>query len=591
MTFGPQLFAQRGVNPSAELARVASLPRRTWTEESALALSARLTPLVKTPQGTMTLNAVQAQALYEIGTYGGGFLPLAVGSGKTAISLLSPLVLRSERALLLVPAAIKDKTRREAEHYAEHFKIPLRQIRIESYELLGRVQAADLLATYAPDCIVLDEAHRAKNAKAAVTKRLMRYVAANPHVRVVAMSGTITKRSLKDYAHLCNWCLPSHSPLPRQWHVLEEWANALDEKVKPMNRMEPGALMSLVEPGDYLNADGEESRDALGMVDDLAVARRAFRRRLVETPCVVATTGSWSGCSLYVTGHTVHHFSQEIEAAFASTRNMTLPDGQPLADGFAVWRHLRELALGFYYRWDPWPPAEWVERRRRWASYCREVLRDNRQGWDSELQVAQACYHGHIDATLWRHWKEIEPTFEPNTVPVWLDDTALKFAEAWIEHHGGRKGKGGIVWVEHIAFGEALAARTGLPYYAKDGRDAGGTYIEQASGPIIASVASNSTGRNLQYQWSRNLVMSPPPGGLVWEQLLGRTHRQGQDADEVTCDVFLGCVEHVEAVDRALNDCQYIQDSTGQKQKLLYSDLTMPDAESIKRIPSRRFQK
>ncbi len=72
---------------------------------------------------------------------------------------------------------------------------------------------------------------------------------------------------------------------------------------------------------------------------------------------------------------------------------------------------------------------------------------------------------------------------------------------------------------------------------------------------------------------------------------MGRTHRDGQQADEVTATALLGCIENFEAMDRAVLDARYIEDSTGQSQKLLYCDLDLPMEGDIMSITSRRFHR
>ena len=89
-------------------------------------------------------------------------------------------------------------------------------------------------------------------------------------------------------------------------------------------------------------------------------------------------------------------------------------------------------------------------------------------------------------------------------------------------------------------------------------------------------MAANSTGQNLQ-MFSSNLIISCPSGPATMEQLIGRTHRDGQEADEVSVDILLGCVEHYEAFTRALDGAKAAADVLGHDQKLLLADVTMPD--------------
>jgi len=84
------------------------------------------------------------------------------------------------------------------------------------------------------------------------------------------------------------------------------------------------------------------------------------------------------------------------------------------------------------------------------------------------------------------------------------------------------------------------------------------------------SIRAHGVGKNLQHGWSTQIVLEPPSSGTVWEQLLGRTHRPGQEADTVSFYVY----QHTEAFRRAVvqarEDAAYIQDTTGSRQKLVY---------------------
>jgi hypothetical protein len=195
-TSSPKLTA---VPDSPEFQRILHLPRRTEISED---LVASMTEAFSTglrskchdhPQcpGHMTLRPIQALALHDIYQLEGGFLPIRVGGGKTLISYLAPALLSSKRPLLLVPAKLRNKTRAEFAHLARHFHGP-KFYRIESYELLGRPQAQDMLDQYRPDFVFMDEAHKVKNTRAAVTRRVKRYFKEHPGTTVVAASGTIT---------------------------------------------------------------------------------------------------------------------------------------------------------------------------------------------------------------------------------------------------------------------------------------------------------------------------------------------------------------------------------------------------------------
>lgn len=576
----PQSERVAEVPDSKELRRIVGLPRRPldsgerWAREMTEAFRRTSEPCVahagKCP---MALRPIQALALHDIHQFGGLFAPIRVGGGKTLISFLAPYILDAKRPLLLIPAKLVNKTRREFRHLAQHWHGPNPDaFRIETYELLGRPQAAELLERYQPDLIVMDECHKVKNPRAAVTRRVRRYMDAHPGTKVVAMSGTITKRSLRDYSHIAHWCLPRICPVPVTHKDLEAWADCLDERVNQFRRVRTGALKLLCNPD-------EQERIQYGGEEELSAVRQGYRRRLVETPGVVASQEGALGVALSISGLDPVSHDKVLEGHFCTLRTMwETPDGHPLADGITMWRHARELGLGFYYRWNPRPPEDWLEARRAWAKFCREVIKYNRRGIDSEAQVVMAVDRKDypMGKPVLELWRALRDTFEPNTEAVWASTEALDAAKKWSTENTG------IIWVDHVQFGIRLAEMTALPYYGAQGKDARGRMIEDHphGQPLIASVQSNHEGRNLQ-GWCQNLIMACPPNGAILEQLLGRTHRDGQMADEVTVEIYVGCLEHVAGFYQAQKDASYVQDTQGQAQKLLYADVDFPDLEEI----------
>jgi hypothetical protein len=123
-----------------------------------------------------------------------------------------------------------------------------------------------------------------------------------------------------------------------------------------------------------------------------------------------------------------------------------------------------------------------------------------------------------------------------------------------------------------------LARRTGLAYYVQGGLNAQKQPIEDhpANQALIASIDSNGTGRNLQ-KWHRNLIVSSLCNGEQAEQLVARTHRPGQDAEEVAVDVYMGCAETLAGLAQIRLDCLYTQQTLGAQQRMVYCDYTVDD--------------
>lgn len=625
---------------SSELVRISKLRRRKMAPEDLEWLADEMTNRLKTSRGTMRLKPVQAWALFELATVGGLFAPITVGGGKTLISLLAPVVMKAQRPLLIVPAGLVEKTKRDKEILAQHWHLPL-FIRIMSYEWLGRVQAGGdpetgkpgAIDEWDPDLVFLDECHRAKNNRgAAVARRITRFfrdrhskrrVVVAGHfqhnqlraVHAAAASGTVTKRSILDYAHILTWCLPAELlPIPTHYNDLQLWSEALDEKKGDFAPLDPGAL-------EILCADKEERE--LWATDRTTAARKTFRKRLVETPGVVATYETQIDASIVVRGLGCD-VDPTVDAAFEHLRTTwETPDGWTISDAITMARHARELAVGFYYVWEPRPPIDWYMARKTWHQLVRQVLKHSRK-YDSEKQVRQhfglliasvipeylheslkqvlatqksrvatqvqidqvtTLILSALEAPLKKldkddydacvalvNWKAIEYTFEANTVPVWIDSQPCQFIADWARKNAG------IIWVEHRCVGERLRDEFGLAYYGRKGLDANKKFIDDHDrrASLVASRPANSEGRNLQ-GWCKNLITSLLPNGAKNEQLIGRTHRPGQMADEVEVEFLVSCSEHLDSLNQAMRDARYIEHSTGSPQKLLLAAIDVDE--------------
>jgi len=279
-----RLFSDRAVatvQASPELERIARLARSPLDgrPESSPEVIAMLSDHLQAPGGSQTLRPIQAAALVAVADAPGVLVSAPVGFGKTLITALAPVVAGAERPLLIVPAKLRDKTRREFSAARLHWRVP--EIEIVSFEKLGRVSGADYLADLEPDLIMADECHRLKNPRAAVTRRVLRYCAeANP--RAVFLSGTITGRSLLDFHHLIRLTHgPEACPLPWTHSETATWAAAVDEGVEA--RTLPGPLVVFSSGG-----------------SDLASVREGVGRRIRDTAGVVSAVGQGIDASIQI---------------------------------------------------------------------------------------------------------------------------------------------------------------------------------------------------------------------------------------------------------------------------------------------------
>jgi len=557
---------KRAVPDTPELRRIAALPRRIWEQDQVEGIGGidelvqALSGYLRREGGQQTLWPVQAKALQEAHDLGGLFGPIPVGQGKTLITFLSPVVLEARWPLLVVPARLRDnKTSQDfsllRQHWQEH-----PHIEVVSYEKMSREGGTEYLRERHPDLIMFDEVHRIRNKDAAVTRRFEQWFEAYPDTRCIAMSGTITKRSLLDFAHVLRWCLPPPwQPLPVFTKELEAWAAAVDVIRAHEQRM-PGGAGALVH---FCNEQEQrQGRDGI---------RSAVRRRIQETPGVVACQARGVDSSLNIQIRQVQGYNDRILELARGLLEGEKPNGDPITDNDlgAAWRNFRTLTSGFWYRWEPPPPREWLRARRAWKEVVRDVLALHKPGFESEALVAKAVKAAKLDPGQTRaylEWQAVRGEYKPNVVPVWEDDRMVQEVRAWARQHRG------IIWVCETALGERLEKDLGLPYYHRMGLSRDGRPIESArpeEGCIVASVGSNSEGRNLQV-WSENLVTTIMPTGNEWEQLLGREHRPGQEADEVWFEVLVGCKVEWECWCQAMVDAKYASKVEGPK-KLTYA--------------------
>lgn len=538
------------------------------------------------PDKPMQFREIQAIALLVAHLCDGAFLPIGTGWGKTIISLLAADALGARRPLLLIPPQMRiplDNAR--TRDYAPNFKIPP-NLRVMAYSQLSQASSTDILEKLAPDVIVCDEMHNLRHADAARTKRLIRYLRAHPGTRVVGMSGTLTSKSVRDYSHLAQWALKAQSPVPRPafFTVLQAFCTLLDAKSVRADaagnryQSEPTSCdWSIFSP---LFPEWEATDDVPERIEQ---ARSAYMRRLLGSPGVVGTDTLSVGAGLYFVERAVHPPAVIFEHLEKLTASWERPDGEALVLALDVWRCGRQLSQGFYYRWR-WPHPEnrpdvedqnWLRTRAAWHREVREVCKRNLPHLDSPLLVTMAArraLEGEAnalarDGTLLRALEDWAPHAcrrwhgrpTPPTETVWLDTFLLDDAVAWLREHPT-----GLIWYADKAIAEALAARK-IPVFGP------GTNPEDIAGAYGAalSIHVHKDGKNLQ-KHNENLFLDFLPSGSPMEQALSRTHRAGQEADDVYAYLYGHTEPARAAVASARNDAAYIQATMNTPQRLCY---------------------
>ena len=515
------------------------------------------------------LRHVQIEALAVLGTCRGLLGAIGVGHGKTLIAILGAVMVGARRPVVMVPPSLRETFAVELDKFKDAFDLPA--VEVVAYSMLSRPEGTDLLRKLAPDYIFADEAHSLRHPTSARTRRLLRYLEENPETVFAAASGTLTSRSIRDYAHLSRHALGSGSPLPLLSSHLDSWANVLDVDGRPSWRDWQTIEPLLEEFGDDMRVfkRGKAKHEA---------ARDAFRLRLRSAPGVVATDDESAACSLLLLEIDEPKIPEEVVEALASISDGISPDGETVyEDDISAWRASRQVSAGFFYRWawEETPSGqrdeEWMRARSGWSRHVRRQLeKDAREGYDSPALVARrvqaeidgdprlvksSAIHRALDA-----WRRVSDRPAPPTVPVWLSPYLVDAVLTWVEAIGEPV----LIWYESKALGERIAEAGGWPLCGP------GNPPKAPARTCVVSINAHNKGLNLQ-AWRSSLVVEPPSSGQTWEQLIGRTHRAGQTADEVEVFVFVGPEPFARAFASAKDQAVYQSATTGGRFKLVFA--------------------
>lgn len=550
---------RRGVGKSDEWHRIIALPRRVLE----LASVPDLTPLYRHTErcaggcdlcadGPAKLYPEQSAALLEAEATGGAFLPLAVGTGKTLLSMLLFDAMRAKRGALFVPADVRDQlVNHDIARYGRHFRLPLDRFVIRSYNDLSDPRTPRLLYDLDIDTAVWDEAHCIRNRDSVRTRRVIGFAQERQDVMHAAMSGTFTNGSVKDYAHILAMTHRNRSPLPLDWRTLEDWASALDVDSSRIERMMPGVLLGFC-------TEEEKRRILANEVRLHEAARLGFSRRLTETPGVVSSSGADCGASLVLRARHVE-VPPEVKKLLHRLDTTWSVFEETFEEASQMVACARQLACGFYYTWD-WPGGvvdeEWLRARSAWNQAVRDQIRyGHMEGVDSPALVRRAVLDGRLPKLqpALDAWLAVEHRPQPPTKPVWVSDFLVEDAVRWAAQYATEPG-GGIIWYSHRSMAPKLRA-AGLRVFGEgDSAElvtlaSSGGY--EGAGVVACSLHAHRKGKNLQHRWSRMLFVAPPVSAEAWEQAIGRAHRNGQRMDEVEVDAMQH-TEHVrEAMQRA----------------------------------------
>ncbi|WP_244222180.1 hypothetical protein [Corallococcus exercitus] len=292
----------------------------------------------------------------------------------------------------------------------------------------------------------------------------------------------------------------------------------------------PGGLERLCEPEKHVRED--------------------FRRRLNDTRGVVATDESALDKPRIIRPRHPGPVPAELLALIKLAHGGERPDGEQFQEQLQAMACARQLSAGSTIAGDTLGRS----LRSRSQSGSRSGRPGTREVWeelkgerqehlDSPGLLTKAAIRAHVvplyegdkpvwQAATWLDWAAIHDAVQPGPQAVWVSDFLVQDAAEWA------RAQVGIVWVEFPELGERIARTAGVPFYG-GGRVASEAILQESGRrSIVASIKAHATGKNLQ-QFCRNLVVTPPSDGALWEQLLARTHRPGQQAACVAVEVCI----------------------------------------------------
>ena len=535
------------------------------------------------------LREAQFKALAPISYFRRGFFSCGVGHGKTLISLLAPLVARAHRAILLVPSSLVPQlTQIEIPKYEEIFGLKFdwcsiagasqhkrremmnkHRITIVPYSLLSSEDTMVLLKESKVDMIIADECQYLKNAKSARTKRLLRFIDEfNPSF--VCMSGTIIKRDIKDYWHLIARCLGTLSPLPTEFYDITDIQDTID----PYNHYSKcqSDFFSKLFPKTVVS----------GNIVDVEKARQSMKVLFDASPGTVRTENQSVDCSMEINVIELEP-AKELQNDIKNCSEFWItPDGQDINEAIQQSALLSQIISGFYYKlyWPEGTEQEIIDEYNKQcelAKLIRDFIKYYREGLDTPGLVMKALREGDRRvSSLAREFASIDdwdlPERERETVH--LSDYRIKFAQEW-----ARKNikEGGIIWYKWDASGPELAKA--LPDATFCPADCPIENI-QANGILICSFA-HIEGKNIQHH-SKNLLFNFPLNAADFEQLMGRTHRQGQEADCVYYDILISSDIQKGQLMNVMKQARYLN-SVDKDQKLVIADWVQPEFKKVEK--------
>ena len=526
------------------------------------------------------LKEAQYKSLAPISYFRRGFFSCGVGHGKTLISLLSPLVARAHRAILLVPSSlIPQLVEIEIPKYEKEFDLHFdwcsiagksqhqrralmntHRITIVPYSLLSSEDTYTLLEESKVDMIIADECQYLKNKDAARTKRLLKYLDRN-HPSFVCMSGTVIKTDLRDYWHLISRCLGKLSPLPFDWHSIVDMQDTISPDYEYEKKISPffSRMFPEIANGQFVSVEG---------------ARKKVKDLFDWSPGTVRTENQSVDCSMEINVIDIPVCDEVEELLNKVEKTWETPYGDPIEEAIQQAAILSQISSGFYYRLY-WPEntskeiLKEFEKQNDLKRSIRKFIKYHRGTIDTPgLVMKNLEKRDRLVSQLQLEYDRINDWDLPDRLRETVDISQYRtdLAKNW-----AKKNKKGIIWYKWDASGPHL--KKAIPSATFCPADCPIENIQQ-DGILICSFA-HKEGKNMQHH-NKNLLFNFPLNAADFEQLMGRTHRQGQMEDCVYYDILVSSEYEKNQLKKVIKQAKFLKD-VDKEQKLLLADWVRPE--------------
>ena len=618
----------------SEIRRIIGMPMVFDMDSTEFEVYCRENIIASAYDAGFRLWPVQAEAVAAYELYNGLFAPIGVGWGKTLVTLMianKAYLSGTRKIALLIPPEILAQLVgtdiawarvRVPISYPIHIlggkdlrtrralcKSDKKGLYILPYSLLSTQDTVDNLNDIKPDLIICDEAHKLKNRSAARTNRLFNMIETRKPAGV-CLSGTITQKSIKDYYHLIKWCLNRHCPLPLSTHLANDWSVVLDSAATQngnqwVSETHQGPLLPLIDwARNHLPGNGPYQENVAGF-------RKAYEARFRTSPGVVSSGDSDIGTSLTLCNNPVivneayPGYKKLEELGKRVTDEWLTPNGDEIDHAIHIWKWLNEIYGAGFYNELTWPDSETYATRKSisldestgillkakehhsygqiYTKALRQWLERNATpGIDTPFLVGSEMSRNGPDNVgrdlynTWRDWKDLDFEGRPDrdSRAIRVCDFKVQACVTWATQFADKE-YGCIIWYYHQAIGLWLKEQLDrLPteiVHCPAGERFNAQIVDKknANKIVIASMTAHGTGKNLQH-FEHQYFMQWPRQAHVAEQTLGRTHRNGQMADELRVHMNLTSLFDQLNFAACLNDALYQQQTTGTRQKVIY---------------------